>query len=94
MTFLFVYKPLREGFRPDSLSPLEEIAIKEHFEFLKNHHEQDELYIAGRRVDGEYGFAIVKAEDFAAAVSKSEQDPAVKKGVFRVEVHPFVLALY
>lgn len=94
MTFLFVYQPVRSDFHPERLTPQEASAIQEHFDFLKGHHEAGALYMAGRREDGEYGFAIIEAGSLTEALAKADEDPAVQKGVFRAEVHPFNLALY
>jgi uncharacterized protein YciI len=75
------------------MSPQDEVIVDEHFEYLKKALAEGKLTLAGRCVDGEFGIVIFHAESEKKAEEFVENDPAVKKGLMRAELHPFRIAL-
>jgi uncharacterized protein YciI len=90
--FLYMVRPPRPTFPADG-TPEELEAVGEHFQYLKQMLEAGTLYLAGRREDAEFGIAVFKADDLAAAQEIAANDPAIVRGVFTVEVWPFQVAL-
>jgi uncharacterized protein YciI len=91
-TFVYVLRLVN----PESLtkmSPREEAIIDEHFEYLKKALAKGKLTLAGRYLNGEFGIVIFRAESEEQAKNFMKNDPAVKKGVMKAELHPFRVAL-
>lgn len=91
----FAYKihPYRENFVNNATDAEMEI-VSQHFEYLKDLLGKKELLMAGRTNEGEFGIAIFDCTDELRAKEITENDPAVKQGIFIAEVYPFSLALY
>ncbi len=82
--------------RPEALHGMtgeEEAIVDEHFEYLKCGLAEGKLGFAGRCLDGEFGIVLFRAESEDEARRFMENDPAVKKGVMKAELHSFRVAL-
>lgn len=68
--------------------------VGEHFRYLQQKLADSALIMAGR-TDEEVpmGIAVFEAEDEAAARVFTENDPAIKAGVFVAEIKPFKVSL-
>lgn len=88
---------LLHGSRPSLLAditPEEGAIVGHHFAYLSKALDEGKLLMAGRREDAPLGIAVIEVDSEADARRFLEEDPAIKKGVFRGEVHPFRLALF
>ena len=90
----FAYKisPCRENF-VNSATEAEKKIVGRHFEYLKELMEKKELLMAGRTAKGEFGIAIFECTAERAR-EITDNDPAIKQGIFIAELYPFSLALY
>jgi uncharacterized protein YciI len=82
--------------RPEALRGMtaeEEAIVDEHFGYLKRGLAEGRLGFAGRCLDGEFGIVLFRARSEDEAKRFMENDPAVKKGVMRAELHSFRVAL-
>jgi uncharacterized protein YciI len=85
------------GARPtllNDMTPEEGATVGEHFAYLQKALAEGKLLMAGRREGYPLGIAVIDVEDAAAAEQFLAEDPAIVRGVFRGEVHPFRLALF
>ena len=76
-----------------NLTPDEEAIVGIHFEYLKSQLEAGRMLLAGPCLDGAFGIVILTAEDDTNARAFMENDPAIKNGVMRGELHPFRVSL-
>ena len=91
--WLYRIVPARAGM-PDAPTAEESEAVSAHFQYLVGLHEQGVVRLAGRTQDeATFGIVIFHAADEAAARALMEADPAVDRGVFIAELHPFATAL-
>ncbi len=87
---------LLHGCRPSLLTDMtadEGTAVGQHFAYLQKALNEGKLFMAGRREDKPYGIAVIEAASEGDARQFLDKDPAIQKGVFTGEVHPFRLAL-
>jgi uncharacterized protein YciI len=91
-TFIYVLN-LIERETLENMTPDEEAIVDEHFEYLKNRLNEGKLVLAGRCVEGEFGYVIFKAESEKQAAEFMRNDPAIKKRLMTAELHPFRIAL-
>jgi uncharacterized protein YciI len=79
---------------PDAWTEADNQIAADHFDRLKQALEEGILIFAGRSLDG-IGPAVVvfKAADIEEARTFMQEDPFVKYGLFRAEIHPFRAAL-
>lgn len=91
--FLIRYIPPRSNFI-DSQSEMEKASIANHFNYLQDLMNKGILAYAGRCVDARFGIALIKCENIQSAESIVKNDPAVKVGIFKYELHLFSTALF
>lgn len=92
-TFIYQVKPTR----PDSAdTPTEDEirVISDHFDYLKNLLDRDQLILAGRTDGAEFGIVIFEAEDETAAKIIMQNDPAILNRMMSGELYPYRLALW
>jgi uncharacterized protein len=85
------------GARPtllQDMTPEEERTAMAHFDHVKEAFKEGSLLMAGRRADFPLGIEVIEAESEEAARKFVEADPAIVKGLFTYELHPFRLALF
>jgi uncharacterized protein len=58
-----------------------------HLDYLQELVEQDKLHLKGPFVDGSGGMVVYKAESLEEAQTLAQEDPYVKEGVRRLELH-------
>ncbi len=91
--YLVTLRPPRENFVEDA-TPAEEATVDAHFEYLKKLEAEKKLLLAGRTDEGTpTGILLLRAASPEEARRLIELDPAVKAGIFRVELKPFRLAI-
>ena len=91
--YSYVIKPHRENF-VNTITEEEASVVSEHFEYLKSLLETKELVMAGRTDGGEFGIAVFECENLEHAKRLTENDPAIKKGVFIPQLYTFHIALF
>ena len=64
-----------------------------HFAWLGQLLAEGKLLLAGPCVDGAYGVAILKLTDPVVAKETVENDPAVREGLFKFELHPLYIGM-
>ena len=65
-----------------------------HFEYLQNKFDNKQLILAGPILaEGQFGVSIFTADNIKHAQNFVENDPAVKSGIVKSEVHPFRIFL-
>jgi uncharacterized protein len=84
--------------RPDAatgMTPDEQRLIGEHFQYLKKLTSERKVILAGRTTDDTrlWGIVILQVADEAEARHIMDNDPAIKGGVQKAELFPFVIAL-
>lgn len=83
--------------RPDLLETMtadEKQILSDHFMYLKDLTAQGVVIVAGPCTDGKGpGIVIFEAPDEASAAELMNEDPAVKHGLFKAELHPMRLSL-
>jgi len=87
---------LLHGSRPTLLkdmTPQEGEIVGAHFAYLKKALADGKLFMAGRCENQPLGIAVIDVSDEAEAKAFLAADPAIQKGVFKGEVHPYRLAL-
>ena len=90
--YLIMYRPPRETFIDDATAE-ESATIEKHHSYLHQILSDGKLLLAGPTEDGQFGIAVIEADDEQAARTIMERDPAVSAGVFRGELFPFRVAL-
>ena len=68
--------------------------MKEHARYFQEHFTAGRLLLYGPVMakDGPFGLAILEVDDEAEALRFGENDPSVRAGLNRFEVHPMQLA--
>ncbi|PIZ64918.1 MAG: hypothetical protein COY19_08525 [Candidatus Marinimicrobia bacterium CG_4_10_14_0_2_um_filter_48_9] len=92
-TFIYQLKPTRPAM-VDTPTEAEISVISNHFEYLKNLLDHDQLILAGRTEGAEFGIVIFEAIDENAAKTIMEHDPAILNHVMTGELFPYRLALW
>ena len=90
--YFIMYRPPRETFIDDATVE-ESATVEKHHSYLQQLLSEGKLLLAGPTEDGQFGIAVIEAEDEQAARTIMERDPAVSGGVFKGELWPFRLAL-
>lgn len=90
--FVYVVRLIRPEI-VDSMSPLEEEVVEEHFSYLKRKLDEGSLILAGPCLDGFFGIVIFEAVSPEEAQQFMNNDPAIRKGLMTGEIHPFRVSL-
>ena len=91
--FLCFLRPSREDFIRTATEE-EGAIVGEHFAYLQELLAAGQLILAGRtQTDAPVGISIFYAESLEQAQELVNNDPAVVKGVFLADVHPYQVAL-
>jgi uncharacterized protein len=94
--YLYRIQPTRLAMLTEGPTPEEESIVSEHFNYLKSLVAQGVMILVGRTLNADettFGIAIYNAESDEAAHEIANNDPAIRKGVMRVEVFPYRVAL-
>lgn len=90
----YLYKTeLTRPERAESMPEEDERIIEEHFRYLKDMLDAGELLMAGPCLDFAFGVVVFEASSITTARKIMENDPAVKSGVMKAELHPFKVSL-
>lgn len=92
MLFVIHYKPKKADFI-NTATELDMQAVGGHFSYLQGLFTQGKLKLAGRRVDGDFGIAVLEGVDFAEAERILQNDPVIIAGVFQGTVGEFKIPL-
>lgn len=92
--FLFMIHPVRGQAFFDNMLPEEAAAMGAHFEYLKQALSEGKLLLAGPMLDETFGVGLLVVESEAEAQAFMANDPSVKAGVQRPELHPMRLSLW
>jgi uncharacterized protein YciI len=90
--FIYLLRPVRSNFF-ESISGEEEVILEEHFHYLEEALENGRLILAGPCLDGVFGIVIFKAASQEEAQGFMNDDPVMKRGIMRGELHPFRISL-
>jgi uncharacterized protein YciI len=90
--FIYLLRPTRPNFI-EGISKEEEVILGEHFHYLEKALAEGTLVLADPCLDGVFGVVIFKAASQEEAEGFMDNDPAVKHGFMRAEVHPFHVSL-
>jgi uncharacterized protein YciI len=90
--FIYVLRLIRPEFF-EHMSVREEGIVQEHVEYLKRGLQEKSLILAGPCFDGEFGIVVFRARSQRDAEPFMRNDPAVRKGLMRAELHPFRVSL-
>ncbi len=82
----------RENF-PSTMTKEEEQIMQEHFLCLKGLTEINKLILAGRNLENDFGYIILKIESLDETKALMDDDPSVKSGVMNPTFYPFRVAL-
>ena len=94
--WLFVSKLVRAEMLISGPTAEESAAVGLHFSYWKLLTEEGKALVVGRTQTTDpdtMGLAIFLAEDEFEALRIGEDDPAVKAGVFRMQIFPYYVAL-
>jgi uncharacterized protein YciI len=93
--FLYRIQPTRPEMLTHGLTPEEEAAVTEHFNYLMRLADAGVMHLFGRTLNTDpsgFGLCIFEAADEPAARAIMEDDPAVRAGVMRAELFPYRIA--
>lgn len=90
--FIYLIHPLRHEFF-DAPTPEEDLAMDEHFEYLKQATAAGTVLLAGPCLDDTFGVVVITAENETAARLFMLNDPSVKSNVMMAELHPMRISL-
>ena len=92
--YLYMLHPVRSTFTHD-ITPDEAMIMQAHFGYLKDLLSAGVLVVGGPCTDdgGAIAVAVIEAKNDAAAQAIVANDPAVKQGLAKPELHPFRLSL-
>ena len=91
-TYVYVVKPPRATFVDDA-TEAETATVSRHFSYVEDLVASGIGVLVGRTEAGEFGIVIFEAVDDGEAKEIADNDPAVKEGLFTVELFPFRIAL-
>jgi uncharacterized protein YciI len=77
----------------DDSTPEENEVMGAHFEYLKGLLEEGTLILAGPSLEPPFGIIVFEAESEEEARRLVAEDPSVKAGLQRPELHPFRASL-
>ncbi|HET7627396.1 MAG TPA: YciI family protein [Bacillales bacterium] len=90
--FVYLIRPEREGFN-EQMTNQEEQVMGRHFEYLQAKLEEGKLIMAGPCLDRAFGIAVFEAVDENEARAFMDDDPSIKEGVMKGELHPYRVSL-
>ncbi|MCI0556068.1 MAG: YciI family protein, partial [Anaerolineae bacterium] len=90
-TFLVVYRP-GPGWLQDQ--PLSAQPLKEHGRYMLSLFKKGSMKLAGGFADNSGGAMLLEVVDESEARAIVAEDPAVKKGIFLYEIHPWKLVAW
>lgn len=90
--FIYLIHPLRHEFF-DAPTDEENLAMDEHFEYLKKATAAGTVLLAGPCLDDTFGVVVITAENEAAARQFMLNDPSVKRNVMMAELHQMKVSL-
>jgi len=90
--FVYLIRPYREGFI-ENMTAEEERIMDEHFEYLKSLFNENKVTLAGPCLDGAFGIIILEVDSEERAKQIMRNDPSVKAGIMKAELHPFKISL-
>ena len=96
MQFLYRLTPVRTEMVTVGSTPEEQTIVSEHFTHLEALTAQGVVLLVGRTQDNSpntFGIVIFQAESTEQALAIMNSDPAIRKGIMRVELFPFRIAL-
>jgi uncharacterized protein len=67
--------------------------MAEHFAYLQNLLKNKKLILAGPCLDGAFGIVIFEASSQEEAGSIMKNDPSIKSGIMRGELHNYKISL-
>lgn len=92
LTFIYVLTLVcREKF--GKMSSEEEAIVEKHYDRLEKALDDGRLILAGPCSDGEFGIVVFRARSEKEAEKFVEDDPAVKAGLMKAELHAFRISL-
>ncbi len=95
-TYIYKIQPVRPEMLAEGPTDDEARITAQHFAYLQRLKDQGSLLLAGRTLasdDSSYGIAIFQARDDEHMRRLTLEDPGVAQKLFRVEWHPFRIAL-
>lgn len=90
--YIYLIHPLRDEFF-EFPTHEEEIAMQEHYEYLKTGIESGKVILAGPCLDNTFGLVVFQADDDADANAFMMADPSIQANVMMAELHPFKVSL-
>lgn len=90
--YVYLIRPLRANFI-DSMTTNESDVMGQHFQYLQDLLKEEKVILAGPCLDGAFGIVIFQAESLEHAQKVMQNDPAVKEGVMKAELHPYRVSL-
>ncbi len=78
---------------PDNMSPAEEKIMEEHFLYLKEFVARKKVILAGPCFDLRIGIIILQTETEQEAKAIMENEPSIKQGLMKYEMHPMRVSL-
>lgn len=95
-TYIYVLKLIPRLYNDESWTKEDESIVMDHFNKLKEDHENKKVILAGRTdktdEDG-FGIVIFKAADISEATAYMNSDPAVANGIMTAKVQKYHIAL-
>lgn len=67
--------------------------MERHFWYLEALLKEEKVILAGPCLDGAFGIVIFQAESLGNAQKVMQNDPSVKEGVMKAELHPYRVSL-
>jgi uncharacterized protein YciI len=90
--FIYLIHPLRDGFF-ENPTEVENIAMEEHYQYLKAAVQVGVTVLAGPCLDQTFGLVVFQAQDEASARDFMMKDPSIQKNIMMAELHPFKISL-
>ena len=90
--YVYLIRSARNNFL-QTMTPEEEAVMGEHFNYLKDMLDKNQLIMAGPCLDGAFGIVVFESESLDSATEFMHNDPAVKSGVMSGELHPYRASL-
>jgi uncharacterized protein YciI len=90
--FIYLIHPLHHEFF-ENPTQQEDVAMDEHYEYLKKAAAKGTVLLAGPCLDETFGLVVLSAESESTARAFMLNDPAVKNNVMMAELHPMKISL-
>lgn len=97
MQFLYKLKLIPELLFEENWTDKENSMVYEHFKVLQGLLKENKLIMAGKtdNLDAStFGLVILQVDSEEIARTIMENDPTVKGGIMKAELHPYSVALY